>query len=195
MTTVLELEAGSYPVAAAYRQAAAEGRPLNYGFATSWAVARMAVLAGVRPGGDIDDFMANIGRPEWQRPAPAAAVGAHRRDAGARPGRRRAGHRHPGRLRAEDRPLGVPGRRGAGRPRGAAHLHARPRAGRARRHHADRRRGGDRQGGRGDRRAHALLPRQQHLDPARRPRARAGRAGARRGRAGHHRGLPVRRGA
>ncbi|GAA3468151.1 amidohydrolase family protein [Nonomuraea roseola] len=74
VTTVLELEAGSYPVAAAYRQAAAEGRPLNYGFATSWAVARMAVLAGVRPGGDIDDFMANIGRPEWQRPAPAAAV-------------------------------------------------------------------------------------------------------------------------
>ncbi|MEV2266006.1 amidohydrolase family protein [Nonomuraea africana] len=75
VTTVLELEAGSYPVAAAYRQAAAEGRPLNYGFATSWAVARMAVLAGVRPGGGLDDFMANIGRPEWQRPAPPAAVG------------------------------------------------------------------------------------------------------------------------
>jgi predicted amidohydrolase len=36
VTTALELEAGITPVAAAYRSAAAEGRPVNYGFATSW---------------------------------------------------------------------------------------------------------------------------------------------------------------
>ncbi|MGW4468746.1 amidohydrolase family protein [Nonomuraea sp. NPDC004354] len=74
VTTVLELEAGAYPVAAAYRRAEAEGRPLNYGFATSWAVARMAVLLGLETGGDLDDFVANIGREEWQRAAPRQAV-------------------------------------------------------------------------------------------------------------------------
>ncbi|MGW4404795.1 amidohydrolase family protein [Nonomuraea sp. NPDC004702] len=75
VTTVLELEAGAYPVAAAYRRAETEGRPLNYGFATSWAVARMAVLLGLDTGGDLTtDFLANIGREEWQRAAPRQTV-------------------------------------------------------------------------------------------------------------------------
>jgi cytosine/adenosine deaminase-related metal-dependent hydrolase len=74
VTTALELEAGVYPVEPAYRRATAEGRPLNYGFSTSWAVARMAVLAGVRPTGGLEDFFANIGRDEWQRPAAPASV-------------------------------------------------------------------------------------------------------------------------
>ena len=39
VTTALELEAGASPAEAAYRRAAAEGRPTNYGFATSWAQA------------------------------------------------------------------------------------------------------------------------------------------------------------
>ena len=47
VTTALELEAGATPVAAAYAAAAAAGRPLNYGFAASWTMARMSVLAGV----------------------------------------------------------------------------------------------------------------------------------------------------
>lgn len=72
VTTVLELEGGVYPVGAAYRAAAAEGRPLNFGFSTSWAVARMAVLAGVEPTGSLDDFFANIAREEWQRPVSGA---------------------------------------------------------------------------------------------------------------------------
>ena len=38
VTTALELEAGVTPVGAAYRNAAAEGRPVNYGFAASWAL-------------------------------------------------------------------------------------------------------------------------------------------------------------
>ncbi|MFI7422491.1 amidohydrolase family protein [Nonomuraea sp. NPDC049684] len=75
VTTVLELEAGAYPVAAAYRRAETEGRPLNYGFATSWAVARMSVLLGLDTSGDLsDDFLANIGREEWQRAAPRHVV-------------------------------------------------------------------------------------------------------------------------
>ncbi|WP_219502353.1 amidohydrolase family protein [Nonomuraea ceibae] len=69
VTTVLELEAGSLPVSAAYRAAAEEGRPLNYGFATSWAAARMAVLAGVEPTGRLETLFANIAVDAWQRPA------------------------------------------------------------------------------------------------------------------------------
>ncbi|MEU1723368.1 amidohydrolase family protein [Nonomuraea sp. NPDC005692] len=75
VTTVLELEAGAYPVAAAYRRAEIEGRPLNYGFATSWAVARMSVLLGLDTSGDLSgDFLANIGREEWQRAAPRQVI-------------------------------------------------------------------------------------------------------------------------
>jgi hypothetical protein len=74
VTTTLELEAGVYPVAPSYRAAQVEGRPLNYGFSTSWAVARMAVLAGVTPTGRLDDFMANVAHEEWQKPAELATV-------------------------------------------------------------------------------------------------------------------------
>src|SRR5579872_3474022 len=41
VTTALELEAGASPVADAYRVVAEHGRPVNYGFAASWAQARM----------------------------------------------------------------------------------------------------------------------------------------------------------
>ena len=47
VTTALELEAGVSPVEPAYRHAATEGRPINYGFAASWALARMEAVAGV----------------------------------------------------------------------------------------------------------------------------------------------------
>jgi cytosine/adenosine deaminase-related metal-dependent hydrolase len=76
VTTALELEAGVTPVAAAYRRAAAEGRPVNYGFATSWAMARMEALAGIAPDGSLDTFLANIASPGWQRPAAPAEVTA-----------------------------------------------------------------------------------------------------------------------
>jgi cytosine/adenosine deaminase-related metal-dependent hydrolase len=74
VTTALELEAGVTPVAAAYRRAAAEGRPVNYGFATSWALARMEAVAGITPDGRLATFMANIADPAWQRPAGPAQV-------------------------------------------------------------------------------------------------------------------------
>jgi N-acyl-D-aspartate/D-glutamate deacylase len=71
VTTALELEAGASPVAAAYRAAAAEGRPVNYGFATSWAQARMDAVAEIALGGTLADFLSRLGDPRWQgRAAP-----------------------------------------------------------------------------------------------------------------------------
>jgi cytosine/adenosine deaminase-related metal-dependent hydrolase len=76
VTTALELEAGASPVAAAYRIAAAEGRPVNYGFATSWAQARMDAVAGIAPGGTLADFLSRLGDPRWQGPAEPAQLTA-----------------------------------------------------------------------------------------------------------------------
>jgi dihydroorotase-like cyclic amidohydrolase len=76
VTTALELEAGATPVAAAYRAAAAEGRPTNYGFAASWAQARMAEVAGLAPGGALAGFLSRLGDARWQRPADAAQLSA-----------------------------------------------------------------------------------------------------------------------
>ena len=69
VTTAFELEGGVTPVEHAYRQAAAEGRPINYGFAASWALARMEAVGGVTLAAGLGTFMANIATPAWQRPA------------------------------------------------------------------------------------------------------------------------------
>ena len=76
VTTALELEAGATPVAEAYRRAAAQGRPVNYGFATSWALARMEAVAGRPPDASLGALMARISDPVWQRPADPAQVSA-----------------------------------------------------------------------------------------------------------------------
>jgi len=76
VTTALELEAGVSPVAPAYEAAAAEGRPINYGFAASWALARMAAVGGVELDGRLGTFLANIASPAWQRPASPAQISA-----------------------------------------------------------------------------------------------------------------------
>jgi cytosine/adenosine deaminase-related metal-dependent hydrolase len=76
VTTALELEAGMSPVAAAYRNAAAEGRPVNYGFAASWALARMRAVAGITPRATPAEFLASIGDPAWQRPAQPSETAA-----------------------------------------------------------------------------------------------------------------------
>jgi N-acyl-D-aspartate/D-glutamate deacylase len=57
VTTALELEAGASPVPAAYRSVAAEGRPINYGFAASWAQARMTEIGGFAPGGTLAQIL------------------------------------------------------------------------------------------------------------------------------------------
>ncbi len=74
VTTALELEAGVTPVAQAYRRAAEQGRPINYGFAASWALARMEAVAGLPPDASLGAFMARISDPAWQRPAEPAQV-------------------------------------------------------------------------------------------------------------------------
>ena len=76
VTTALELEAGATPVADAYRRAAVEGRPLNYGFAASWALARMETVAGLSPEASLGAFMARVSESAWQRPAEPAQVTA-----------------------------------------------------------------------------------------------------------------------
>src|SRR5258708_2478674 len=76
VTTALELEAGVTPVAAAYRNAAAEGRPVNYGFAASWAQARMKAVAGIGLDARLGAFLDNIASPAWQRPAHPAEITA-----------------------------------------------------------------------------------------------------------------------
>jgi cytosine/adenosine deaminase-related metal-dependent hydrolase len=76
VTTALDLEAGRYPVAAAYAAAEREGRPVNYGFATSWAGCRMSQLAGWETGSEITPLLQRLGDPEWQAPASQYAVQA-----------------------------------------------------------------------------------------------------------------------
>ena len=74
VTTALELEAGITPVAVAYEQAARAGRPVNYGFATSWAMARMEELAGVRLDGGLAVLFRHFSDLDWQRAAAPAEV-------------------------------------------------------------------------------------------------------------------------
>ena len=76
VTTALELEAGVTPVVEAYRRAAAQGRPVNYGFAASWAMARMQAVAGWPPDPSVGGFMARISDQAWQRPAEPGQVTA-----------------------------------------------------------------------------------------------------------------------
>jgi N-acyl-D-aspartate/D-glutamate deacylase len=76
VTTALELEAGVTPVAAAYRRAAAQGRPVNYGYAASWALARMEAVAGLAAEASLSTFMARISEPAWQRAAEPGQVAA-----------------------------------------------------------------------------------------------------------------------
>ncbi|MCG5215765.1 amidohydrolase family protein [Streptosporangium sp. KLBMP 9127] len=76
VTTVLELEAGVIPVAKAYGRAAAEGRPLNYGFSASWTQARMSAVAGIAPGGGFTGALGHISARAWQAPASARELDA-----------------------------------------------------------------------------------------------------------------------
>ncbi len=74
VTTALELEAGAGPVRTAYARAAAEGRPLNYGYSSSWALARMRVLAGYEPTGAVNEVITQLGNEAWQQSATPAQV-------------------------------------------------------------------------------------------------------------------------
>ncbi len=67
VTTALDLEAGLMPIGRAYAEAAATGRPLNYGFSASWGAARAQVLLGQDPDASLETGLAVLGDPEWQR--------------------------------------------------------------------------------------------------------------------------------
>ncbi|MGV9823865.1 amidohydrolase family protein [Nocardia xishanensis] len=74
VTTAMDLESGALPVALEYAVAAEEGRPINYGYSASWAVARLHVLDGLpmaqrsTSGGitsALDVFLANTANPRF----------------------------------------------------------------------------------------------------------------------------------
>ncbi|HEX3786548.1 MAG TPA: amidohydrolase family protein [Pseudonocardiaceae bacterium] len=76
VTTALDLEAGLMPLARAYADAAAQGRPLNYGFSASWSSARAQVLLGQQPDATPEQSMALLGSPGWQRSSSASELAA-----------------------------------------------------------------------------------------------------------------------
>ncbi|ROR73373.1 amidohydrolase family protein [Bogoriella caseilytica] len=83
VTTSLDLEAGALPVAPAYERAAAEGRPINYGYAANWLLARILEVENLpdpEPGSfrrqSAVGLAALQGLTAWQEPAPPEAVSA-----------------------------------------------------------------------------------------------------------------------
>lgn len=74
VTTALDLEAGLMPVSKAYADAAAEGRPLHYGFSASWGGARGVVLAGVDQEASIVKGLSILGNEDWQRSSTPAEL-------------------------------------------------------------------------------------------------------------------------
>ncbi|MFN2537439.1 MAG: amidohydrolase family protein [Mycobacteriales bacterium] len=76
VTTALDLEAGLLPVAKAYADAAAQGRPLNYGFSASWGGARARVLCGIEENASILTALSVLGNEHWQRSSTTAELDA-----------------------------------------------------------------------------------------------------------------------
>jgi hypothetical protein len=85
VTTALDLEAGALPISLVYERAEAEGRPINFGYSSSWALARLQVLDGVRlpEPGDSDPllepvhiFEHNQTQPRWNSLASDREVAA-----------------------------------------------------------------------------------------------------------------------
>ena len=66
VTTALELESGTLPVAAAYDRVGREGRPINYGFSASWLFARIAEKEAMEPTGAVTFFQDAQRRKGWQ---------------------------------------------------------------------------------------------------------------------------------
>ncbi|MFG1605396.1 amidohydrolase family protein [Actinoplanes sp. NPDC049265] len=69
VTTALELEAGAAPVAAAYARAAAEGRPVNYGYAASWSLLRRHVVGGLPLPDETAGPLDVLASDAWRTPA------------------------------------------------------------------------------------------------------------------------------
>jgi N-acyl-D-glutamate deacylase len=70
VTTALELEIGALPISDTYAEMKQEGRPINYGFSSSWTAARQSVLGGAkwrRSAGQSQQVIDALGAKEWQR--------------------------------------------------------------------------------------------------------------------------------
>jgi hypothetical protein len=67
VTTSLELESGMLPIGLSYEAAASEGRPLNYGYSSSWSVARSMALAGLKSDGTLLTVWRNTDQVKWVR--------------------------------------------------------------------------------------------------------------------------------
>lgn len=76
VTTALDLEAGLMPIGKGYADAAAEGRPLHYGFSASWGAARAQALLGIEPDARLEGSLALLGNPGWQRSSSPAELRA-----------------------------------------------------------------------------------------------------------------------
>ena len=74
VTTALDLEAGLMPIERAYAEAAATGRPLNFGFSASWGAARAQVLLGMMPDASLETAFTILGEPAWQRSSSPAEL-------------------------------------------------------------------------------------------------------------------------
>lgn len=72
VTTALELEAGVAPVSLAYRRATDEGRPINFGYSTSWSAIRRHVVGGHPLSGGVDGFQEGLGADGWRARATPA---------------------------------------------------------------------------------------------------------------------------
>lgn len=67
VTTALDLEGGSLPIADFYARAEEEGRPINYGVSVNWAYARIAVFLDTEPEANAGWFFKYFHVPTWQR--------------------------------------------------------------------------------------------------------------------------------
>lgn len=74
VTSALDLEGGESPIALVYARAIGQGRVINFGFSASWALSRMAQVAGIEITGTPGVFRRHIGVPAWQRAVGSADV-------------------------------------------------------------------------------------------------------------------------
>ncbi|MEV0678717.1 amidohydrolase family protein [Actinosynnema sp. NPDC050436] len=74
VTTALDLESGLNPLDRAYAEAAAQGRPLHYGFSASWAAARAKVQLGFEENADPWAAMHLLDDPRWLRSSTPAEL-------------------------------------------------------------------------------------------------------------------------
>ncbi|MQA95083.1 MAG: amidohydrolase family protein [Streptosporangiales bacterium] len=74
VTTSLDLEAGTLPFTETVRRATEQGRPINFGYAAHWALARMHLFDGLPLDAGPFAWGDNSHLPMWRRPADRAGV-------------------------------------------------------------------------------------------------------------------------